>query len=70
MHNMRTTCAQHVKKNLIIFNNIATSKDKTQRPAIEADVDTVLAYVDRAARIHVKKNVHLGLKKATIAPQD
>ena len=52
------------------FNNLATSKDKVQGPAIEADADTVLAFVARTAKIHVKKNVHLGPKKATITPQD
>eukprot|EP00979_Chaetoceros_neogracilis_P009185 scaffold2090_cov151-Chaetoceros_neogracile.AAC.2 len=34
------------------------------------DAHSVLAYVERAAKIHVKKNVHLGPKKATIAPAD
>jgi len=52
------------------FNNLAKCKAKIQGPAIEADADTFLAYVARAAKIHVKKSVHLGPKKATIAPQD
>eukprot|EP00979_Chaetoceros_neogracilis_P000992 scaffold191_cov273-Chaetoceros_neogracile.AAC.7 len=34
------------------------------------DAHSVLAYVERAAKVHVKKNVHLGPKKATIAPAD
>ena len=42
------------------FSNLAKSKVKVKGPAIEADADTVLAYVALAAKIHVRKNVHLG----------
>jgi len=43
---------------------------KINESETHGDANNVLEYVERAAKKHVKKNVHLGPKKATVAPAD